>query len=285
MFDFIADIFGGGGDEGFDLARGVNERNRQLLNQIELPDYDTFIPELLNYESADYQLTGEDPLVRAAQMDALKRLAGLAESGLSEVDAAGFDRARDQATQIARGEREAAIQNANARGVGGSGLEFAMREMGNQSAAERAQDAGLQTAAESARQRALYQQAFGNALSQQRSDDFRVNAANTGIINQFNRENTAGRNAMNQGNAQLKNSAFQYNQGLKDKRFQNQMSRATGQIGLNDKDMEIGLAENEQDRRRRGAMTGLIGAGIGGFATGTPQGAGLGYAIGSGFGG
>lgn len=275
----LLDIFGGGSDGGFDDAREANRRNRELYGAIDLPEYSEVVPELLNTESAEYQLTSDDPVVRSIQLSQLNKMAGLADTGLSDADEADFAKARNQATQISRSGTGAALNNAAARGVGGSGLEFLMREQAAQDGAERAQAAGLETASTAAKNRLLYNQAFGQQVGQMRDQDYRTSANNTNIINQFNQANTKTRNDAAQYNNGLKNSAFEYNQGLKDKNYQNQMQRADRQAGFNNRDAEIGAAESEQERNRRKGIGSLIGAGVGGYFGGF-QGANAGANIG-----
>jgi hypothetical protein len=166
-----------------------------------------------------------------------------------------------------------------------------MRESANQQAAERAQDAGLAQAADSAKQRALYQTAYGNALGQQRQQDHAAASANTGIINRFNEMNTSNRNQTNNANANLRNNAFQYNEGLKDKRFQNELTRADRTSGLNNRSAEIDAAnaaarraQDERERARSGALLGTIGGVVGGIYGG-PGGAAAGSAAGQAVGG
>jgi hypothetical protein len=55
-----------GKDGGFDGARAALEKNRQLFEQIALPEYKTFNPELYDNESYNHQLINEDPVVKAA---------------------------------------------------------------------------------------------------------------------------------------------------------------------------------------------------------------------------
>lgn len=288
-------MFGqGNNDDGFTSARGALSRNRGLYEMINDPTYSEFIPELLKNDSANYELINEDPLLRSAQMSALQKMSGLADTGLSDVDQAGYERARRLGGQIQKAGQGAALQNAQARGVAGSGLEFAMRESANQQAAERAQEAGLAQAADSAKQRALYQTAYGNALGQQRSQDMQAETANKGIINRFNEMNTQNRNQTNNANANLRNSAFQYNEGLKDKRFNNELTRADRTSGLNNRSAEIDAAQaaarraqDERDRARSGALLGAAGGIVGGFyggAGGATAGAAAGQAIGGSYG-
>ncbi len=269
---------------GFSSSYENIAKNRSLLDQIALPEYQEYVPQLENYESTQAQTLSEDPVLRSQQISILNKMAGLADTGMSDADAEGFNKARELGAQQAKAGRESALSGAQMRGVGGSGLEFALREAGNQSGAQASQNAGLNQAAESARGRAAYLKAFGDATGSMRNQDYRAQAENTGIINQFNRLNSQGRNNANQANNEARNTAFQYNQGLKDKNYNNQMQRATGQINLNNQESDIKLAQDEQRRKKNGAAYGAVGAGIG-TMVGGPAGGQMGYALGSGLGG
>jgi hypothetical protein len=279
ILDFL-----GGSDNGFQTAQETLLRNRGLYDQIGLPEYDEWNPELYRGDSTQFELTTEDPLYKSSQMQLLSKLAGLSETGLSAEDEAAFGRARGEATQMAKRGTEAALADAARRGASGSGLEFAMREQANQESAGRANQANLERAAAAARERALYTQAYGDALSGARGQDLNARQANTDIINRFNQANTQNRNAINQANVDSRNDAFKYNQGLKDKRFSNELGRADRVAGMNDKEMELQLAQEEQRRKRRGAMVGLVGAGAGAMVGG-PTGAMVGSQVGQTVGG
>lgn len=276
----LLDSIFGGGNSGFNSATDALNKNRGILDAIKTPTYDQFNPNLYQNTAANYQQISDDPVVRSAQMQALSKMAGLADTGLSDADQAGFMKAADEGRQVAQGADQAAMQNAAARGVGGSGLEFAMREAGSQGGAQRAQSAAMDTAANAARQRALYQQAYGDQLAGVRGQDYQQNAANTGIINQFNMANTQSKNATQNANADLQNNAFQYNQGLKDKDFGNQMTKATGQMGINQQQADIGMAQADANKRNGQAVGGLLGTGLG-YAAGGVGGAMIGRGVGS----
>jgi len=224
--------------------------NQDLFNRISLPDFKDYTPEELQYlgdwnpESAQANQISEDPMLRSAQLSHLAKLSGLADTGLSDVDAAAYAKARELGSQQARAGTEAALQNAAARGVSGSGMEMAMREIANQEGARRSQDAGLAQAANAAQQRALYQQAYGNAVSGVRNQDLNVNSQNADILNRFNMANTNTRNQAGLRNIETKqglsnqnvgerNNAQQYNNQLQAQRFQSAMAKAGGQAGAN----------------------------------------------------
>lgn len=268
-------IIGGMFDDTDEQAMEELAKNRRLYEGIEVPNltWEDYAPERYKNETANYELTNEDPALRSYQMDALKRMSGLADNGLSEVDQAGYAKARNLGAQEARAGSQAAIQDAQSRGVAGSGMEFAMREIANQGGAQRSQEAALQQAADSARQRALYAQAYQQGLGNQRSQDFQANRANTDIINQFNQANTAQRNTVNMANTDLTNKSQMYNQegkrGVKQQNFNNQITRANGISGATTQIANGFAAQNAANTADRNMWTG-IGAQAGMMAMGVP---------------
>jgi hypothetical protein len=258
-------IVGGSFDDTPDKAAAAIKANQDLYNNIQAPNlkWQHYDPASFTPESAKYEQINQDPAQRSAQMAALNQLAGLSQTGMSDVDAAGYARSRAEAGQISSQGEQAALANAQNRGVGGSGLEFAMREMANQSGANSAQNAGLQQASDAAKQRAMYATAYGQGLSNMRGQDFQSAQANTNIVNQFNQQNTQARNAAQAGNIANQNQAQQYNnQGnisTQQANFNNQMTKAGGQAGANTGMANLYGAQNAANTSERGVMTGLAG--------------------------
>lgn len=296
--DFVSTmpVVGGYFDHSDEDAMDQLRRNQSMFENINMPDLQNYTPEELKYlgdyspEAAQYGQVSEDPRLKSAQMSALNKMAGLADSGLSAEDQLGFQKAREQGAQMARSGTEAALQNAKARGIGGSGLEFAMREQAGQGGAQRSQMGALETAAAAARQRALYNQAFGDMAGQVRGQDYNVNAKNTDIINQFNQANTQNRNTAqlrnldnrqgvvnqnvgNRNQAQLQNNEYRQQQ------FNNQMTKARGVAGANDEMAQAYYAQgaaNKDKRKQTGAAAGAIVGGI----FGGPMGGSMGSQVG-----
>lgn len=277
-------VIGGMFDDSGDQALEQLKENQRLASLIGLPELKDYRPEEYGY-SGDYTPEGaiaekisEDPELRSQQMAVLKKLSGLADTGLSEVDEQGFNQARKIGARTARAGNAAAMQDARVRGVSGSGLEFAMREMANQDGADRAQDAALAQAAESARSRAMYQTAYGNALSNTRGEDFRAGSANTDIANRFNMENTQNRNLAEQSNLQNRqgvmnlntgerNDAQKYNNEMRQNQFSNQMQKYGAQTGANTGMAQGNFAQNAARTSERNANTALLA----GFAMPGPK--------------
>ncbi len=271
-----------GGDSSFGEESGRLQRWKELYGNVPDPELRDLAPELITPETMNYELIKEDPALRSRQLDALSRLSMLADEGQSAEDVAVFERAKQQANQIAKQGTQSAIESARARGVGGSGLEFAMREMANQGGSERARASGIDQAAASARARALNQQAYLQGLGSQRDQDMRLNSQNNDVINRFNQMNTTNRNQAAQYNAEQRMNSGRYNNDMSQRRYDNQMGRMDRQAGLERQANEVNAAERENRRRRGSALTGLVGAGIG-AAFGGPAGAAIGRGIGSSF--
>ncbi len=243
--------------------------NRQLYDGVQTPNltWNTYAPEAIAPRSAQGQTVQDDSLAKSAQMSALSRMGDLANTGLSAVDQQGFQNARDMGNQMANSGSQAAMQNAQARGIGGSGMEFANREIANQQGAQRAQQAGLQQSADSARQRALYNQAYEQGMGNFRNQNNNVNAQNAGILNQFNMANTQAANgaqamnAMNNNQAQLQNT--QGRNQVAQGNFNNQMGLAAGKAGAN-----TGLAQGQaaQDAANQAQQNQYMQFGLGAAA-------------------
>ena len=215
------------------------------------------------------QSVTEDPAMKEAQMGYLQKLMRLSDEGLSEVDTAAFDEARRQAEATAQRQQNAIINQMRERGIGGSGAELALRAQAAQSAANQAQASNVQQAADAARQRALYAQAYGSALGDVRNQDYRTQAANVDAANRIA-----------QFNAQNVNQAAQYKA--------NQMQEAADakRSGLARVRSEYGDyygAQGAERAKKRAALGSLAGSAIGGAVGGTAgaqTGAGVGGAIG-----
>lgn len=249
-------------EQGMDQLR----QNQDIWNQVQTPDlkWQDYKPETFNPDMMNAETINEDPALRSGQMDVLSQMAGLSRDGLSSVDEAGYNRSRQEAQQIAQGETGAALANAQSRGLSGSGMEFASREMAGQNAANRAQSADLTQNADSAKMRALYSQAYGQQLGSVRGQDYQTNAANTNILNQFNAANTQNRNAAHQWNTQNQNNAQMYNNegrtNTQQQRFNNDVTRAGGRSQAN---TSMAQGYGAQDAANTSQTNTLIGAGAG----------------------
>lgn len=192
-----------------------------------------------------------DPRLRDAQLAALTGLQDVAQSGgLTTADRGMLQQAAQEAGSYERGQREAILQNAQQRGVAGSGLEMLSKLQAQQSGADRMAAEGFKTA-QLAQQRKLDALQQSGALGGQiRGQDFseqaKIAEAND-AINQFNVANRQGvmnynTTAANQGqmynldrqqgvegrNVNIRNLQEQTNKQLPQQGFENAYRRAGG---------------------------------------------------------
>lgn len=224
-----------------------------------------------------------DPNLQKAQMDALTGLQDIAQNkGLTDMDRAQLAQIGAEEDTAARGQREAIIQNAQQRGLGGSGIELLSQMQNQQDSATRrsARDTGV---AGMAQQRALaalqqagqlggniQQQSFNqqaavagandainqfNAANQQK-----VALANTGARNDAQAANLANKQNIANANVNLQNQQQQYNKSLGQTAFDNQNKIAAGKAGA--------FANQANQYQQEGAANrGLFGSVLGAGAT------------------
>lgn len=263
-FSELGDLLTGGKQS---EAAHASQQATNTMSGVKLPDIDSMKVELeqlvnqgvLRPEDAQVYLQqassmndiSTDPRFNAAQMDALNSLQDLsAHGGMTTTDKANLNQiAADEASKQ-RGSREAILQNAQARGVGGSGLELLAQLQNQQDSATRQNQRDLDVAGQ-AQSRALQAlQSAGSLSGQMQAQQFgqkaEVAKANDAISN-FNTQNqnaigqanTVAHNnaqASNLANAQrisdanvgTRNTQQMNNANLQQQNFQNQMQRAGG---------------------------------------------------------
>jgi hypothetical protein len=196
-----------------------------------------------------------DPSLKQNQMDALLGLQDISDSGgMTTADEANLNKIKTQEDTAARGKREAIIQNAQSRGLGGSGLELMANIQNQQDSATRnsARDLDVAGMAQDRALKALIDQ--GNLSSQIQQQDFNQGAAKANAndaISKFNATNTQNQINTNVGarntaqtanlaakqgiantNANTANAQQQYNKELLQKDYENKMKKAAGQTGV-----------------------------------------------------
>lgn len=154
----------------------------------------------------------EDPTLRAAQADALGQYQDIADSdGLSATAQASLYRAQRELDSQNKGAQEAIMENARARGLGGSGLEFTNRLLAQQAGATRAAGTAVDTAALAEQNRDAARAAVAQLAGGMRSADFGIasrKAEAQDVINRFNTQtaqDVANRNIATANAAQTAN--------------------------------------------------------------------------------
>jgi len=235
-----------------------------------------------------------DPNLKRQQMDALSGLTEISDSGgMTDMDRANLSRISNEENAAARGQREAIINNANARGMGGSGLELMSQMQNQQDSATRKSQRDLDVAG-MAQERALQAlmqggELAGNISAQDFNQQAQVAGAND-AISQFNAKNqqnqinmnTGARNdaqALNLGNKQrvadanvgLRNQEQMNNKNLKQTQFDNELRKRGGQSGVATQNAQI-AGQNSQNAANMNNQVIGIGATAAGTYLGGPAG-------------
>lgn len=250
---------------------------------------------LLTPEQAQTYLMGDtemnninvDPSTRSAQADALRQLSDISnQGGMTAIDKSRMMAINDEMNTANRGAQQAITQNAQERGVGGSGLELAARLNAQQGAAGNAARQGVDVAA-AAQQRALEAiSQKANLGGQMRGQDYQQAAAKAqarDAINQFNTQNrqtVAGQNVdrLNQGqqfnlgnkqtvanlNTSGENENRTRNANLKQQVFDNSVKIAAGKSGQYANIAAADQRDADREEARRNALIGLGGTLMGG---------------------
>jgi hypothetical protein len=292
LFGGLSDaLFGGGSQASSDAVNQYNgltapsiEEQRLKLQQY--VDAGQLTPEqmqaaLVNsnaYDSIDQDTTGKD-----AQLEALSQLQNIGSSGgLDAQDKAKLQDIQNQEQTQAKGARDAIIQNAEARGMGGSGLSLLAELQNQQDSATRASAKDVDVAAEG-QQRALQaiqdSANLGGSINQNQFAQQKAVADSKNAINQFNAANTqqtnatntaannaaqasnlANKQAVSNANVGLGNQQQQFNKGLAQSNFNNQLSVDNAKANaLNQQATQQNLAAG-QDKK-------LIGSAVSGAAS------------------
>lgn len=244
---------------------------------------------VLTPEEAQAELVGRsessnistDPRFKQAQMDALAGLQDIGDGGLTAMDEADLNRIQNQENTAARGQREAILQNAQSRGLGGSGLELMSQMQNQQDSATRTAQRDMDVTAMS-KQRALDALIRGGELGgQMQAQDFNqqaqvadandaiakfnamnkqnINAANVNARNIAQESNLANKQRVADSNVDLKNQNQMHNKNLIQQNFDNEMKKRGGSAGIAQANAQ---AQGENSQRQADAFNQTVGMGV-----------------------
>jgi hypothetical protein len=259
----LGGLFGGGPSDEELAAAEELRRARQRYES--MPGY---TPPALDYNPAAYgapetpegQIVTEDPNIRNAQIAALNSLLTRSNEGLTAEERRAQDLSRRKQEETTQGAEESIINNMMARGVGGSGMEYALRQNAAQRAADTASQGGLAREATNADQKLAALNSLMAGESSLRGQDYTVNKGNTDILNNFAQENSRRRNAINAQNTELANQAQLKNKeaGREDytTAYNADVAKRRALAGMDEKQSNFDLG---QDATRRGEERNLWG--------------------------
>jgi hypothetical protein len=235
-------------------------------------------------EASAQEQVSTDPRLRQAQMNALAQLEGVAQGGLTVGDRGDLQRIQGEVAAAEKGQRDAILQNAQSRGVAGSGMELASQMMAQQQGANRASQQGFDVAKQ-AQARALEAMLqSGNLGGSIRSQDFGEQSKLAEARDAISRFNTQNKQAVGMANVDARNAAklrnvntaqdianrnqdtrnqeSLYNAGNVKDQFTQRLQKATGQAGV---DQAASAAANAEADRKTGMFGNILTAGAMGY--------------------
>lgn len=198
-------------------------------------------------EMGNISVNPADKEAQTAQLAALGSLA--ANGGRNAASDYNLSQIQGQEGAQAKGQRDAVMQNMQARGMGGSGADLIAQLSANQSAQSNANNQSMGVLANEANTALSAGQSAANIGSQMQSQDFGEQSAKAQAQDAINKFNTQNMNSNNQYNAQIGNQAQQYNTGLQQTGYQNQAQKAAGMAGS-----DMGAVNYNQSQANMGAQ-------------------------------
>jgi hypothetical protein len=228
---------------------------------IAMPEY------MKNTYLGDAQSTSvqDSPLMKMAQLWGLANLQNRAETGLDAKSKAEFLRAQRGAGEFAKGREGAIINDMQAKGMGGSNMEAALRMMAGQQGADMLSQSMSDQASVDANHRLQAQLQALDTAGQIRGQDVDTSALNANILNQFALTNSARRQQVQNMNTQLMNDR------LKDNTSE-MRNVSSGNIDLRNKAQlaNIDLEKARQASQNQNLMT-QYGGGMGAYEAGSAK--------------
>jgi len=154
-----------------------------------------------------YEDITSDPRYKDNEMEALRQLEDQSKNGYSDRDKADLARIEQNASRANRGRQGAIRQEMENRGLGGSGLDFALRQQAAQDSAEQEAISGLEKNAQVQDRKQSAAASLGSLSSQLQSRDHAQASQKAAAADEIARFNTQNSNQRQSYNNQNQNSA------------------------------------------------------------------------------
>ena len=235
-------------------------------------EYGSITPETLQQSSMDVlgptemQKISVDPRFQQAQLESLDQTRAMQEGGgFLDEDRSNLHRVRQETARAASARNAQLREEMNARGIGGSGAELAMRLASNQAEAEQAGQAGLDISGQAQRRYFDAIRERARMAGQMRDQSFGEQA-----------QVAAAQDRINQYNHGFQFDQHQYNQDIAQRNYNNKLGLADRKYGIQaDRAADI-RGQGQRDAKKVGDVSQNIGNAVyagGSYAQGQGAGA------------
>lgn len=193
-------------------AKALLERMRTEFQNIPLPSLEEIEAQQVGPSAMEGITT--DPTLEAAQYDSLGQLGDVAENGLAGVDKATLNRIANQVSRRQSAGVAGIEADMAARGLAGSGMDYAAREQLASDSNQRLSEEGQNIGADSLQRRLKAVFGRGEMAGKMRGQGFDEKATKA-----------AAQDTANRFNATMRSDAQRHNANLPQQRFANQMQK------------------------------------------------------------
>lgn len=244
----------------------VPEQKQAIYEQ--LKSSGDFTPEMekeIITPDSEFAKMKADPEMVAAQKGALAQLQALGESGgVDAMDKANIEQARQRYAAEGASQQAGVQESMARRGIGGSGLELAQRQMAGQNAANQMANMEAQTQGE-ARRRALQAMVQGGQMAGDiRGQDVNEQARKAQAIDDLNKFRTQNQIAMQTRNVGATNEA-----GLRNLNEANRVQ--SGNVGIVNQQQDVNRTAGDRTFGQQIQKAGGVANALGGQATAAGQ--------------
>ena len=127
-------------------APTLDEMKLKLRDAVNAGDMTPEEAQTFFLQASAQEQVSTDPRLRQAQMRALDSLQEIGQGGMSVGDRGALQQIQGEQAAAEKGQRDAILQNAQSRGVAGSGMELAAQLMNQQASAGQASQRGFDVA-------------------------------------------------------------------------------------------------------------------------------------------
>lgn len=244
--------FFGSSDENSDAQKAAEQAAFDLITRMDAPPKLAREILLRQFEQAgvltpevEQKIKEIDPVQiketaqnRQMQLEVANKYKSLSETGMSPEEYANINKLMNQAAQSQQMGQASILQRAQMEGRSGAGADIAAQLLSSQAGANREQQGMLDIGAQ-ANARALEALAgYGRQAGVIREQDYRTEAKNTDVQNEFNRFSTTNQIEKEKRRVANENKAREYN--------------TTRQQGVSDANVEQANAESQRQRKAEG---------------------------------
>ncbi len=253
---------------------------KQAYSELEPPDLTRQNPEYMQTSDAgDTEFGGIslNPQDRQVQLDQIGALRSLQQNGgRSAAGDADLAQIQGNAAAAARGQRDAIVANANARGMGGSGASLLAQLDASQNQTNNQSMQDMQVAGQDQQNALAAGMGAAQLGSNMQQQDYSQQANKAAAQDAINKFNSGQKTQANQYNAGVNNAAQQYNTGLEQTGYQNKFQNAAAVSGTNMAGVNYNQAQANMGAQQTGNIMGAAvkagSAGYGAYGGGAAHG-------------